>query len=137
MKFIRKPRMYAVAGAICAVTLTAAFVAVLVFEKDYSVEAMVTILTTFSVAMVMSILLILTSLWYVGFDDNNKVHFRNMFGVKKEFFMEELTVKGREFRNGGRRFYIYKGEKRLASLSLFDPGFYLLNRFFKNEKDDD
>ena len=135
MKYIRKLRYYALCGILIAIFFTVASIMVLLFEKDLNVEALITVITSYVIVMITSILCMLTALWYVGFDDNNKVHFRNMFGVKKEFYLEELTLKNRQFKNGRYRFYIYKGNKRIASISTFDPGFQLLNKLTKDKED--
>ena len=79
---------------------------------------------TFSVLMLM-----MSLLWYVKIDGDT-VTIRNMFGITKKYYLDDLWIKAKDpNKKGTPKVYIYLGDKKLATTTIYDKNFYLISKF--------
>ena len=68
-------------------------------------------------------------LWYVKIDGDT-VTTRNMFGITKKYYLDDLWIKAKDPKKKGTpKVYIYLGDKKLATTTIYDKNFYLISKF--------
>ena len=133
-EYITKHRIYTFAGSIGALSWTAAFVFALIQNWGNWIDAVLPICLICVPLIIVSLLMLMMALlWYVGFEDD-KVIYRNMFGIKKTYNNDELTLKvcrnEKRFSTFAR---VYHGDKKIVSISVFEQRLELLGRFKNRE----
>ena len=128
--YITKSHIWSIAGIGSTISWTSAFVLALIFNHDSFVEEVLPICLICIPLIVISILITMMSLlWYIKVDDEEVV-FRNMFGITKTYKNSELNlVMKHHDRKGAMKFYIYKGEKKITTITQFDTNLPLISKF--------
>ena len=129
-QYITKSKVYTIAGFSSTVMWTFVFVLALRqgwgdFWKAILPICLICIpIITFSILMLM-----MSLLWYVKIDGDT-VTIRNMFGITKKYYLDDLWIKAKDPKKKGTlKAYIYLGDKKVATITVFDKNFYLISKF--------
>ena len=129
-QYITKNKVYTIAGFSSTVMWTIGFVLALRQGWGDFWNAILPICLICIPIIIFSILMVMMSLlWYIGFEDD-EVIYRNMFGIKKTYNVDELRVEVCTKKNrGGTLAYIYHEDKKITRISVYDQRLELLARF--------
>ncbi len=74
--------------------------------------------------------MLMSILWYVKFDGDN-VYYRNSFGITKKYNNNDLVAKVKTSKNATRvvKVCVYKGNKRIVTITNLEINFELVARF--------
>ena len=129
-KYITKNKVYTIVGFVSLAFWTFAFIFALRQGWGDFWNAILPIclicipIITFSVLMLM-----MSLLWYVKIDGDT-VTIRNMFGITKKYYLDDLWIKAKDpNKKGTPKVYIYLGDKKLATTTIYDKNFYLISKF--------
>ena len=135
-KYIKKNSTWLFVGCVFLPIIIIAFVIGLRYSKGDFVNAILPLcLLCIPLMVVASFMIMMPILWRISFTED-KVMIRNMFGVTKTYTNEELKVMIKNARrHGTERFYIYKGEKRITRVTMYDKNVELITNFKNREKE--
>lgn len=126
-EYIKKPVLYIYVGLLGVLFFPALLVITLIHESgDFFNTTLPICLICVPICLVALLFLMMAALWRIEFDDD-KVKFRNMFGITKTYYNHELTLKvGGNGMIVGR---VYKGDKKITTISMLDRGLQFTAKF--------
>ena len=129
-QYITKNKVYTIAGFGSTVMWTFGFVLALRQGWGDFWNAILPICLICIPIIIFSILMLMMSLlWYVKIDGDT-VTTRNMFGITKKYYLDDLWMKAKDPKKKGTlKVYIYLGDKKVATITVFDKNFYLISKF--------
>ena len=133
-RYITKPKIYTFAGFISFIFWTVAFVLALKQGWGDFLGAVLPICLICIPLIILSLLMLMMSvLWYVKIDDDI-VYFCNSFGITKKYNNSDLTLKMKDSKkNGTPKAYVYRGNKKITTITIYDTNFELVGKFKNRE----